>query len=130
MPEHNDQTRLLPRVRHRARSTPRLRACLDCGRPTTGNRCGCTPTDNERRHEKAKTNELHSTHWRKTRAERLALAADQCELRLRGCTITATTVHLDPRLAGNHLAATTHDCLAACHHCHGTIDAPRASRTA
>ena len=48
------------------------------------------------------------------------------ELARRG---VAGTVHLDPRLGGNHLAATLADCTRACRSCHGTLDAPRATTT-
>ncbi|HEV8105558.1 MAG TPA: hypothetical protein VGP69_17640 [Gaiellaceae bacterium] len=38
----------------------------------------------------------------------------------------ATHVHLDPRLEGNHDAATLEDCRACCASCSGAVDAPRA----
>lgn len=53
MPELTDTMRLKPELRHRARSQPRLRACLDCGRPTIGNRC--------QDHDARKTSERGST---------------------------------------------------------------------
>jgi hypothetical protein len=38
-------------------------------------------------------------------------------------------VHLDPSLEGNHHLATLDDIASACAHCHGVVDAPRASKT-
>ena len=110
-----------------------LRPCLDCGRPTTGTRCDqCAEpietADNHRRQEIAREHGLHSSHWRTLKKERLELARGMCELRLNGCTGKAMTVHLAPALAGDHRTATLSDCRAACLHCHGVVDAPRASR--
>jgi 5-methylcytosine-specific restriction endonuclease McrA len=39
------------------------------------------------------------------------------------------TVHLNPALGGDHLAASRDDLTTLCRSCHGSIDAPRA-RTA
>jgi hypothetical protein len=52
---------------------------------------------------------------------------NDCELRLAGCTTTATTTHLDPAVGGDHRRATLEVCLDASRHCHGTIDAPRSA---
>jgi hypothetical protein len=60
------------------------------------------------------------------RAERLRLAHHTCELRLPGCELHATTVHLHPGLHGDHRRATVSLCLAACHQCHGRLDGGRA----
>jgi hypothetical protein len=43
-----------------------------------------------------------------------------------GCTEVATTVHLDPKLGGDHLRATITDVTSACAHCHGVVDGGRA----
>lgn len=87
----------------------------------------CRGTDNQRR---ARLNKLHgtnTTYWRRLR--RLALQRDGglCQLRHRGCTQLADSVHIDPHLNGNHRIATLGDCTSACKRCHGVEDAPRAT---
>jgi len=70
-----------------------------------------------------------SKHW--IRLRQLALERDgyQCQLRAsRHCAGVADTVHLAPRLGGNHWNATLDDCVSACRSCHGTVDAPRATQ--
>ena len=64
----------------------------------------------------------HRTHWRTIRRQRLSLDGYRCTIRLDGCTITATTVDLDPELNGNHDHATIDNTRSACSHCHGHID--------
>lgn len=66
--------------------------------------------------------------WERLRIAALERDGCMCRIRLAGCTGTATTVHLDPRLGGNHAAATLEDLLSACAHCHGLVDGPRARR--
>ncbi len=110
-----------------------LKACAGCGRPIPKNwnrcvRCGGGLTDDQRRHALAKKHGTSTGHWKRLR--QLALARDnhECTLRHARCTGVATTVHIDPRLGGNHLLATLADCRSACRRCHGKEDAPRASR--
>lgn len=62
-------------------------------------------------------------HWRTIRQQRLAIDGHRCTIRLEGCTTTATTVHLDPALNGQHDLATLGNTRSACARCHGTIDA-------
>jgi hypothetical protein len=88
----------------------------------------CRREDNKRRQAKTKRHGLRTAHFATLRTQRLRLAQSRCELGLAGCTNRATTVHLDPRLEGNHRIATVDDCLALCLHCHGVIDGGRASR--
>jgi hypothetical protein len=95
-----------------------MRACLDCGRPTpTGNRCP----------DHAVHYGYASTHWQAVRRARLNLDGHLCQLRHDGCTVRATTVHLDPACNGNHNLATLDNTVSSCLHCHGVEDAPRAS---
>jgi hypothetical protein len=58
---------------------------------------GCTEA---RRTEEAKRHGYKSARWQKVRRQRLELAGHVCELKLGGCTIRATHVHLP---AGVHL---------------------------
>jgi 5-methylcytosine-specific restriction endonuclease McrA len=87
----------------------------------------CAAADNKRRARKAEANGLTTSRWRKLRATALRRDSHRCQLELPGCTHRATTVHLDPRLNGDHTKATLADVLSACHHCHGRVDAPRAA---
>jgi hypothetical protein len=111
------------------------KACVECGRLAVAgsNRCGShlaefEARDNGRRNAKTVAHGVKRSHFQRLRRERLALARGVCELRLRGCTVRATSVHLDPRLAGDHDRAALGDVRAACAHCHGVVDAKRASR--
>jgi hypothetical protein len=86
--------------------------------------------DNARRAAKSQAHGIPGQHWQRLRKQRLLYASRQCELHLDdGCTGTATTVHLDPQLDGDHNTATLEDLRAACSHCHGVADAPRAQDT-
>jgi hypothetical protein len=93
------------------------RPCLDCGTPTDGSRC----PDHAIRYGYA------TPHWQAVRKQRLALDRHLCRLQHDGCTVRATTVHLDPNCNGNHLLATLDNTVSACLHCHGIEDGPRAS---
>ena len=70
-----------------------------------------------------------SKHWKNIRTQRLNLDSHRCTIRLPGCTTTATTVHLDPQLKGDHTYAGLGNTRSACRHCHGVIDAHRANTT-
>ena len=89
--------------------------------------CGTTcRLDNQRRNAKTVSHGVKRAHNQRLRKQRLAFDGHRCQLRLPGCTGRATTVHLDPRFAGDHDAATIDDLISACARCHGRIDAPRA----
>lgn len=94
-----------------------LRACLSCGRPCQGPRCYQHSTDKG----------YSTQHWQRTRRARLTIDGYRCQLRHSGCTIHATSVHLDPNCNGDHSLATVSNTLSACASCHGTEDAPRSS---
>jgi 5-methylcytosine-specific restriction endonuclease McrA len=85
-------------------------------------------TDNDRRAYLNKKNATKSTYWRKLRLLALQRDGYRCTLQHHGCIRHATTVHIDPRLNGNHLAVTLNDCRSACRRCHGIKDAPRARK--
>lgn len=96
-----------------------------------GEKCAaCATADNARRAKKSAAHGLTTTHWQQLRRARLKQAKGVCELRLRGCTRRASTVHLDPRLGGNHRAATLGDVRAACLRCHGVLDGARSHQHA
>ena len=86
--------------------------CLDCGQRTRGSRCvTCKP-----RHELTRTRASgRSTHaWQQLRERRKQLDGYRCTY----CGSTEDlTVDLDPRLQGNHRAATIEDCVTACRRC-------------
>lgn len=94
-----------------------------------GQKCtACVAGDNARRAAKSADHGLATSHWQHVRRACLSRAGGVCEIRLAGCTRRATTVHLDPRLGGNHRVARLEDCRAACHRCHGRVDGPRSRR--
>lgn len=108
---------------------------VDCGRLAEPGERRCAThlaafeqSDNRRRNEKTVRHGVKRAHFQRIRRERLRRAKGVCELRLRGCKVRATTVHLDPRLAGNHDIATIDDVRAACDHCHGVVDGSRSKR--
>jgi hypothetical protein len=111
--------------------TRALKTCATCGRPCHGSRCPThaqahATTEAARRHRKTKNYGYRRAHWQRIRKLRLIFAGGLCELRLPGCTVYATHVHLDPAFGGNHDAATLADTRACCSSCSGAVDAPRA----
>jgi hypothetical protein len=94
--------------------------CLTCGTPTRNRPAYCDE------HRKRGYNP-RSPHWRAVRAQRLELDQHQCRLNHPGCTGHATSVHLDPDLAGDHSQASIANTISACAHCHGVEDGPRAT---
>jgi 5-methylcytosine-specific restriction endonuclease McrA len=113
---------------------PTLKLCVDCGRafhPVPGvrrnNRCELhqaqlTRREDQRRNLRAKTSGRTTAAWKKLRVQVLERDDYAC---LR-CGRRAVSVHIDPRLRGDHRLATVDDCWSLCASCHGTIDAPRA----
>ena len=84
--------------------------------------------DNQRRTAKRKQHGLTLVAWLRLRRRALDRDGNRCQLRYPGCKGNASTVHLHPRLAGDHRLATLPDLMSACDRCHGVIDAPRARR--
>lgn len=84
--------------------------------------------DNRRRAEKTNLHGVKRAHNQRLRLAALDRDNYRCRLRLPGCTGHATTMHLDPRRAGDHDQASLADVVSACAHCHGVVDAPRAAR--
>lgn len=100
-----------------------MRPCITCGTPAAGDFC---PQHDPHPRGRDHHHGYSRKHWRELRVQRLNLDEHRCQLRVDArCTGTATTVHLDPRLEGNHDVATLNDCRSACLHCHGVVDAPR-----
>jgi hypothetical protein len=90
-------------------------------------RCREDERERDRRHAaKLTAYGYSSSHWQELRRLRLEADAHLCRLRLPGCTLRATHVHLHPELGGDHTVATLGDCVSACAQCSGAVDAPRA----
>jgi hypothetical protein len=81
--------------------------------------------DRARRNARVRDYGYGSSNWQTVRKQRHALAQGRCELKLDGCTITATHTHLNPELQGDHRTATIYDTRACCSSCSGAVDAPR-----
>jgi 5-methylcytosine-specific restriction endonuclease McrA len=84
---------------------------------------------NGRRAKKWAAHKGNTFAWRVLRKQALERDRYRCRLRCSGCTGKATTVHINPNLGGDHSKAKLVDCLSACAHCHGVVDAPRARRS-
>lgn len=104
--------------------------CWRCGRTfPKGTRCPCdSERERARRRVMARIQGRGTDHWQRVRRERLEIDAHHCQLRLSGCRGAATTVHLDPRLAGDHRMASVEHTLSACAVCHGRVDGGRRGR--
>jgi 5-methylcytosine-specific restriction endonuclease McrA len=98
---------------------PAYRICPTCGRLSQTRYC----PDHTRRYG------YNDSHWQRIRQARLLIDAGQCQLAHPGCTQTATTVHLDPSLNGDHRQATVTNTVSACRHCHGVTDGSRTATT-
>lgn len=81
--------------------------------------------DNQRRHAKQEAHGRNTAAWRRKRKQRLDLDGHACQR----CGAAANTVHLDPAWKGDHEHAPIDAMTSMCTSCHGTIDAPRATRT-
>jgi 5-methylcytosine-specific restriction endonuclease McrA len=109
-----------------ASSVIRRLCASGCGRITNGGRY-CPEhkaLEAERRWQRDLRHGTQSSYWRALRAE----AKERDGHRCRRCgTSLDLTVHLDPRLKGNHMRARLSDVTTLCRRCHGSIDAARAS---
>ncbi len=90
--------------------------CLDCGCRTKGSRCSDCRARRDAAHGHASGRNQY--RWQKLRAQRKQLDAHRCVYC--GAT-TDLTVHLDPRLKGNHRMATITDCVTACRRCNSRL---------
>jgi 5-methylcytosine-specific restriction endonuclease McrA len=112
----------------------RARICTRSGALYTTDRCNCSrcithrTADNTRRLAKRRAHGRNTAAWQRLRLRRLKLDGYRCQMQWPGCTGKATTVHLHPRLNGDHRQAKITDLFSACSHCHGIVDAPRATR--
>jgi hypothetical protein len=117
---------------------PILKACIRHGiyqpgvPPVPRGRCPrCYREDNQRRSRKQQASGRTTAHWRNVKAQAKALAGYRCQ----SCGVFEQptprgwlSVHLRPELQGNHRIATVADVVVLCLSCHGSRDAPRASR--
>jgi len=105
---------------------PVVKLCARCSAYATHGRY-CQQHARERQQQQNQRDHSYgysSTHWRRMRqlARHYHPHCQRC-----GST-TGLTVHLDPALHGDHRSAQLDDCTVLCASCHGTLDAPRASR--
>jgi hypothetical protein len=109
-----------------------MRTCAKCGKPIPMSERYCerhAKEENKRRNARQVTRNAHTAAWRKLRKERLALDGYLCQLRVdAGCTVRATSVHLDPRLGGQHARATITDVVSACLRSTVTVSLTRRAR--
>jgi 5-methylcytosine-specific restriction endonuclease McrA len=101
---------------------PVLKLCKH-GQLTATGRCSlCALEDNTRRNQLARRHGLNTKRWRLLRDSTLARDGHRCQQ----CGDPANTVHIDPKLKGNHNVATLNDTVTLCRRCHGSLDAARA----
>jgi hypothetical protein len=110
--------------------------CPTCSRMHSGPAAHCPTHETERRRidnvrlaAKATAHGRRTKHWVTLRAQRLELDAHTCQ-RCHGteCGNKNMTVHLDPRLGGDHSAATIDDVTSLGRYCHGIVDGGRSRR--
>jgi 5-methylcytosine-specific restriction endonuclease McrA len=77
-----------------------------------------------RRQAKGKAHGRKRAAWRRLRLEVLQRDRYRCRACGQGWQHGQLTVHLDPRLRGDHSRARPRDCITLCISCHGTVDAP------
>jgi 5-methylcytosine-specific restriction endonuclease McrA len=110
-----------------------MKYCIRHGIVPTTHRCSPkwgTGTDNQLRARKNKAHGTHTSYWRQLRQRALERDGYQCQIQHPDiCTGVATTVHLDPRLKGDHRVATLSDCKSSCKRCHGREDGRRTPRS-
>jgi 5-methylcytosine-specific restriction endonuclease McrA len=103
--------RLCPKC---CRTVPKVGLCDDCRR-----------ADNRRRNQKRKDSGRTTESWQRMRLAAFLRDGYAC----RRCGKTGDrktlTVHLNPALDGDHLAAGRDDLTTLCRSCHGSVDAPR-----
>lgn len=104
--------------------SPVFRLCPTCG--AKGERSGlcpdCKRADNRRRNQKRKDSGRTTDAWQRMRLAAFLRDGYAC----RRCGVTGDrktlTVHLNPALDGDHLAATRDDLTTLCRSCHGSVD--------
>jgi hypothetical protein len=130
-PDERTRAERLRRERAEQPRRPPMRACIapGCGRACVGTRCPeHQRAENARRHAKQEEHGRNTPEWISlSRARRIM--AGRCELEVDDrCTGWPDTAHLNPERNGEHRGATLDDVRAACRHCHGVVDAPRAKK--
>ena len=96
-----------------------------CGRlvPAGARLCTeCARRDGARRGRLNVVSGRNTRGWRRLRLLVLERDHRMCQR----CGGRADTVHINPRLGGNHELATLEDCVSLCRACHGRLDGGRA----
>ncbi len=91
------------------------RRCLDCGRRTDSPRCLICQARREAPYRQSHGRNTY--RWQQLCEQRKRIDGFRCTY----CGATDDlTVDLDPRLRGNHRAATINDCRTACRRCNSS----------
>lgn len=99
-----------------------------CGALTDGGRCATHKRQGSpRRHAKQREQGKDTRYWREE-LRPAVLERDQHTCRDCGATEDLTVDLVNATLEGDHRRATIDDCVTRCRSCHGSKDAPRASR--
>jgi len=96
--------------------------CWQRVRAGTGRCAAHQALEYQRRKRKVQVQGSASAEWRALRQRVLARDGQRCRV----CgSQDDLTVHLDPRLGGDHRRADADHCLTLCRSCHGRVDQPR-----
>lgn len=108
---------------------PIYRTC-DCGQlHLLGEKCVAKQkADDRRRNQKRKTSGRNTPRWNRLRGLAIERAGNACADCGKVLPKALLHGHLDPRLKGDHHLASIDDVTVLCASCHGTRDAPRATR--
>jgi hypothetical protein len=109
-----------------------MKVCSRHGLYLAGTKCQpCYKEDNARRAAKQRASGQTSARWQRLKRQAKGAAGYRCpncgaleEPTPRGWL----SVHLNPDFHSGHRAATLADVVVLCLSCHGTLDAPRATR--
>lgn len=109
-----------------------MKVCSRHGLYLAGTKCPpCYREDNARRAAKQRASGRTTGHWRDLKRQAKAAVGYRCQ----NCGVLETrtqrgwlSVHLNPDFHSEHRAATLADVVVLCLSCHGTLDAPRATR--
>jgi len=112
---------------------PVKRCTCGCGQLIPARQRFCATgqrADDHRRNQKRQTSGRTTARWNRLRTTAIAIAGNRCH----DCDVLLPTArlhgHLDPKLKGDHRAATLADITILCASCHGRRDGARAARAA
>jgi 5-methylcytosine-specific restriction endonuclease McrA len=113
--------------------SPIHRLCPKCGalngRDNLAGLCAdCERADDRRPNQKRKDSGRTTVAWQRMRLAAFHRDGYACQRCGNTGDRKTLTVHLNPALDGDHLAASRDDLTTLCRSCHGSVDAPRSKQ--